>query len=150
MSSYKHLGLIIDSTLPWDAHIDRVVRKFSKKIGALKCGKCDDQRHKAEVPLSSGPIRRQIGSNAFWTTLSNARKNRHILASKRGLLSVVDEPTTTSLLNIVSLETLMQCNLLIDTFQCVATHAPSTPLLCNQYGLRTLKTAPNEPHSPSP
>ena len=36
VSSYKYLGLIIDSTLTWDAHINSVVRKVSKKIGALK------------------------------------------------------------------------------------------------------------------
>ena len=56
-SSYKYLGLIIDSTLTWDAHIDSVVRKrFKEHWCTEKCGKCDDQRHKAEILLSSGAI----------------------------------------------------------------------------------------------
>ena len=104
-----------EPSLKQDAHIGSVMRKVSKKIGAPKrsgISKCDDQRYKAEVLLSSGPIRPiPYCLNAFWTTLSNARKKRRIRASKRGMRAVVDAPTTTSTssilsrLNIVPLET---------------------------------------------
>ena len=61
VSSYKYIGLIIDSALTCDAHIDSVVRKVSKKIGIPeRAGNPNDQRHKAEVLLSSGPIRPTI------------------------------------------------------------------------------------------
>ena len=85
----------------------------------------------------------QCGSNVFWTTLSNARKNRLLRASKRGMRAVVNAPTTTStsstlsLLNIVSLERRTHLKLLLYTFLCVHTHALASPSLCNQYTLRT-------------
>ena len=144
VSSYKNLGLTIDSALTWDAHIDSVVRKVSRKIGALKRAGNEmtrDTRRKYYLAVVQSDL--QYGSNAFWATLSNARKNRLIRARKRDMRAVVDAPTTTStfsiwsLLNIVPLEARMQFKLLLHTFRCVHTHALACPLLCNQYGLRT-------------
>ena len=36
VNEYKYLGVIIDSTLSWDAHVNCVVSKVVKKIGALR------------------------------------------------------------------------------------------------------------------
>ena len=36
VNEYKYLGVIIDSTLSWEAHVDSVVSKVAKKIGALR------------------------------------------------------------------------------------------------------------------
>ena len=36
VNEYKYLGVIIDSTRSWEAHVDRVVSKVAKEIGALR------------------------------------------------------------------------------------------------------------------
>ena len=36
VNEYKYLGVIIDSTLSWEAHVDSVVSKVAKKIGTLR------------------------------------------------------------------------------------------------------------------
>ena len=143
VSSYKYLGLIFDSTLTWDALLHSVVRKISKKIGALKyAGNAMTRDTRLKYYLAVVQSDLQYGSNAFWKTLSNARKNRLIRASKHGMRAVVEAPTTTSassilsFLNIVPLEAHMQFKPLIHAFRCVHTHALASPLLCNQYGLR--------------
>ena len=107
VSSYKYLRFIIHSALTWNAHIDSVVRKVSKKIGALKrAGNAmtRDTRRKYYLAVVQSDL--QYGLNAFWTSLSNARKNSLIHASKRDLRAVVDGPTTTSTSSILSLLTI--------------------------------------------
>ena len=36
VNEYNYLGVIVDSTLSWEAHVDSVVSKVAKKIGALR------------------------------------------------------------------------------------------------------------------
>ena len=45
----------------------------------------------------------QYGTNAYWTTLTNARQNRLIRSSKRALRAVINAPTTTPTKTILSL-----------------------------------------------
>ena len=140
----KFYWLIFNGTLTWDANFDSVARKVSKKSGALKrVGNVMTRDTRLKYFLAVVRSNLLYGSNAFWTTLSNARKNRLIRASKRGMRAVVDAPTTkltssiSSLLNIFPLEKRMRFKLLLHTFRCVHTHALASLLLCNQYGLRT-------------
>ena len=99
-----------------------VIRKVSKKIGALKrAGNARRRgtRRQYYLAVISGysDLNLQYSSNGCRTTLSvnklNARKNCLIRASKRGMWAVVNPPTTTStspmssLLNIVPPDTRM-------------------------------------------
>ena len=83
----------------------------------------------------------QYGTNAYWTTLTNARQNRLIRSSKRALRAVINAPTTTptktilSLLNLSPLETRLKLKLLVHTFRCI--HNKASSLLCAQYQVRS-------------
>ena len=100
-----HPTSILDSLLiaHWHGrHIDSVARKVSKKIGALKrAGNAMTRDTRRKYYLAVVQLDLQYGSNAFWTALSNTRKNRLIRASKRGMRAVVDAPTTTSTSSII-------------------------------------------------
>ena len=141
VDTYKYLGVIIDNSLSWDAHIDSVVSKASKKIGALKrAGNSLTQNTRRQFYLAVIQADLMYGSNAFWTTLTSSRKDRLIRLSKRGLRAVINAPPTTrtkyilSLLKISPLETRMQYKLLNHTFRCI--HNKASPLLCAQYQVR--------------
>ena len=83
----------------------------------------------------------QYGTNAYWTTLTNARQNRLIRSSKRALRAVINAPTTTptktilSLLNLSPLETRLKLKLLVHTFRCI--HNKASSFLCAQYQVRS-------------
>ena len=76
VNEYKYLGVIIDSTLSWEAHVDSVVSKVAKKIGTLRCaGNLLTQAARRLYYLSVIQSDLQYGTNAYWTTLTNARQN---------------------------------------------------------------------------
>ena len=142
VNEYKYLGVIIDSTLSWEAHVDRVVSKVAKKIGALRrAGNSLTQAARRQYYLSVIQSDLQYGTNAYWTTLTNARQNRLIRSSKRALRAVINAPTTTptktilSLLNLSPLETRLKLKLLVHTFRCI--HNKASSLLCAQYQVRS-------------
>ena len=119
VNEYKYLGIIIDSTLSWEAHVDSVVSKVAKKIGTLRrAGNSLTQAARRQYYLSVIQSDLQYGTNAYWTTLTNARQNRLIRSSKRALRAVINAPTTTptktilSLLNLSPLETRLKLKLL--------------------------------------
>ena len=88
-----------------------------------------------------GSCLKTSGTNAYWTTLTNARQNRLIRSSKRALRAVINAPTTTppktilSLLNLSPLETRLKLKLLVHTFRCI--HNKASSLLCAQYQVRS-------------
>ena len=142
VNEYKYLGVIIDSTLSWEAHVDSVVSKVAKKIGALRrAGNSLTQAARRQYYLSVIQSDLQYGTNAYWTTLTNARQNRLIRSSKRALRAVINAPTTTptktilSLLNLSPLETRLKLKLLVHTFRCI--HNKASSLLCAQYQVRS-------------
>ena len=142
VNEYKYLGVIIDSTLSWEAHVDSVVSKVAKKIGTLRrAGNSLTQAARRQYYLSVIQSDLQYGTNAYWTTLTNARQNRLIRSSKRALRSVINAPTTTptktilSLLNLSPLETRLKLKLLVHTFRCI--HNKASSLLCAQYQVRS-------------
>ena len=103
-NEYKYLGVIIDSTLSWEAHVDSVVSKVAKKIGTLSlAGNSLTQAARRQYYLSVIQSDLQYGTNAYWTTLTNARQNRLIRSSKRALRAVINAPTTTPTKTILSL-----------------------------------------------
>ena len=82
VNEYKYLGVIIDSTLSWEAHVDSVVSKVAKKIGTLRrAGNSLTQAARRQYYLSVIQSDLQYGTNAYWTTLTNARQNRLIRSS---------------------------------------------------------------------
>ena len=104
VNEYKYLGVIIDSTLSWEAHVDSVVSKVAKKIGTLRrAGNSLTQAARRQYYLSVIQSDLQYGTNAYWTTLTNARQNRLIRSSKRALRAVINAPTTTPTKTILSL-----------------------------------------------
>ena len=140
--AYKYLGVIIDSTLSWEAHVDSVVSKVAIKIGTLRrAGNSLTQAARRQNYLSVIQSDLQYGTNAYWTTLTKARQNRLIRSSKRALRAVINAPTTTptktilSLLNLSPLETRLKLKLLIHTFRCI--HNKASSLLCVQYQVRS-------------
>ena len=142
VNEYKYLGVIIDSTLSWEAHVDCVVSKVAKKIGTLRrAGNSLTQAARRQYYLSVIQSDLQYGTNAYWTTLTNARQNRLIRSSKRALRAVINAPTTTptktilSLLNLSPLETRLKLKLLVHTFRCI--HNKASSLLCAQYQVRS-------------
>ena len=103
VNEYKYLGVIIDSTLSWEAHVDSVVSKVAKKIGTLRrAGNSLTQAARRQYYLSVIQSDLQYGTNAYWTTLTNARQNRLIRSSKRALRAVINAPTTTPTKTILS------------------------------------------------
>ena len=143
VNEYKYLGVIIDSTLSWEAHVDSVVSKVAKKIGTLRrAGNSLTQAARRQYYLSVIQSDLQYGTNAYWTTLTNARQNRLIRSSKRRLCEQsINAPTTTptktilSLLNLSPLETRLKLKLLVHTFRCI--HNKASSLLCAQYQVRS-------------
>ena len=143
VNEYKYLGVIIDSTLSWEAHVDSVVSKVAKKInGTLRrAGNSLTQAARRQYYLFVIQSDLQYGTNAYWTTLTNARQNRLIRSSKRALRAVINAPTTTptktilSLLNPSPLETRLKLKLLVHTFRCI--HNKASSLLCAQYQVRS-------------
>ena len=143
VNEYKYLGVIIDSTLSWEAHVDSVVSKVAKKIGTLRrAGNSLTQAARRQYYLRSViQSDLQHGTNAYWTTLTNARQSRLIRSSKRALRAVINAPTTTptktilSLLNLSPLETRLKLKLLVHTFRCI--HNKASSLLCAQYQVRS-------------
>ena len=144
VNEYKYLGVIIDSTLSWEAHVDSVVSKVVKKIDTLRrAGNSLTQAARRQYYLSVIQSDLQYGTNAYWTTLTNARQNRLIRSSKRALRAVINAPTTTPTKTILSLlnlppppfETRLKLKLLVHTFRCI--HNKASPLLCAQYLVRS-------------
>ena len=144
VNEYKYLGIIIDSTLSWEAHVDSVVSKVAtRKVGTLRrAGNSLTQAARRQYYLSVIQSDLQYGTNAYWTTLTNARQNRLIRSSKRALRAVINAPTTTptktilSLLNLSPpLETRLKLKLLVHTFRCI--HNKASSLLCAQYQVRS-------------
>ena len=70
VNEYKYLGVIIDSTLSWEAHVDSVVSKVAKKIGTLRrAGNSLTQAARRQYYLSVIQSDLQYGTNAYWTAL---------------------------------------------------------------------------------
>ena len=104
VNEYKYLGVIIDSTLSWEAHVDSVVSKVAKTIGTLRrAGNSLTQAARWQYYLSVIQSDLQYGTNAYWTTLTNARQNGLIRSSERALRAVINAPTTTPTKTILSL-----------------------------------------------
>ena len=157
VNEYKYLGVIIDSTLSWEAHVDSVVSKVAKKIGTLRrAGNSLTQAARRQYYLSVIQSDKQYGTNAYWTTLTNARQNRLIRSSKRALRAVINASTTTptktilSLLNPSIFETRLKLKLLVHTFRCI--HNKASSLLCAQYQIRSpthsTHRTPEHKHTP--
>ena len=144
VNEYKYLGVIIDSTLSWEAHVSSMVSKVAKKIGSLRrAGNSLTKAARRQYYLSVIQSDLQYGTNAYWTTVTNARQNRLIRSSKRALRAVINAPATTptktmlSLLNLPPppLETRLKLKLLVHTFRCI--HNKASSLLCAQYQVRS-------------
>ena len=156
-NEYKYLGVIIDSTPSWEAHVDSVISKVTKKIGTLRrAGNSLTQAARRHYYLSLIQSDLQYGTNAYWTTLTNARQNRLFRSSKRALRAVINAPTTTptktilSLLNLSSLETHLKLKLLVHTFRCIHNKASSLFVRSTKFDHPlTAHTAPPEhKHTP--
>ena len=84
--------------------VDSVVSKVAKKIGTLRrAGNSLTQAARRQYYLSVIQSDLQYGTNAYWTTLTNARQNRLIRSSKRALRAVINAPTTTPTKTTLSL-----------------------------------------------
>ena len=127
--------------------MNSVVSKVAKKIGTLRrAGNSLTQAARRQYYLPVIQSHLLYGTNAYWTTLTNARQNRLIRSSKRAQLrAVINAPATTptktilSLLNLPPppppLETRLKLKLLVHTFRCI--HKKASSLLCAQYQVRS-------------
>ena len=140
VNEYKYLGVIIDSTLSC-ACGQCGFKSREKDWHSETCWKFTHTSSKTAYYLSVIQSDLQYGTNAYWTTLTNARQNRLIRSSKRALRAVINAPTTTptktilSLLNLSPLETRLKLKLLVHTFRCI--HNKASSLLCAQYQVRS-------------
>ena len=142
VSSYKYLGVVLDSELSWNHHVNHVLRKVSRKIFALRtAGSQLTLKSRRQYYVSVIQPDLEYGSTAFSSSLSAREKARLIQASRKGICAIARASPwtpTAPLLKIFGLAPLtlrFDLKLLLLTHRCV--HSVASSLLCCQYELRT-------------
>ena len=140
VTSYKYLGVFLDSCLSWEAQILHITRKVSQKIGALlRAGQQLTLPAKRLFYLAIIAADIEYGSNAFYSSLSTSSKEKLIRLSKRGVRAIFRAPPwTPSLplyqqLQICRLPQRMDYKLLVFTYRC--THSLTSTLLTNEFSV---------------
>ena len=138
VSYYKYLGVILDENLTWEHHLLHITKKVSQKIGAL--ARASQQltiNAKRTFYLSVLASDIEYGSNAFYSSLSTAFKEKLVQLSKRGVRAIFKAPPWTpsaplyEQLNIATPLKRFEYKLIYFTYRC--THSLASTLLVNQY-----------------
>ena len=138
VSYYKYLGVILDENLTWEHHLLHITKKVSQKIGAL--ARASQQltiNAKRTFYLSVLASDIEYGSNAFYSSLSTAFKEKLVQLSKRGVRAIFKAPPWTpsaplyEQLNITTPLKRFEYKLIYFTYRC--THSLASTLLVNQY-----------------
>ena len=96
VSYYKYLGVILDENLTWEHHILHITKKVSQKIGALaRASQQLSINAKRTFYLSVLASDIEHGSNAFYSSLSTAFKEKLVQLSKRGVRAIFKAPPWT-------------------------------------------------------
>ena len=142
VSSYKYLGVVLDSDLSWNNHVNHVLRKVARKIFALRIAG-PQLTWKSRRLFYTGVIQPDLeyGSTAFSSSLSAREKARLLQASRKAICAIARASPWTPLapllhtLHIAPLQLRFDLKLLILTHRCI--HNIASPLLCSQYELRS-------------
>ena len=94
---YEYLGVISDENLTWEHHVLHITNKVCQKIGALARA-CQQLTINATQTfyLSVCASDIEYGSNAFYSSLSTAFKEKLVQLSKRGVRAVFKAPLWTT------------------------------------------------------
>ena len=124
--------------LTWEHHLLHITKKVSQKIGAL--ARASQQltiNAKRTFYLSVLASDIEYGSNAFYSSLSTAFKEKLVQLSKRGVRAIFKAPPWTpsaplyEQLNIATPLKRFEYKLIYFTYRC--THSLASTLLVNQY-----------------
>ena len=150
VTSYKYLGVFLDNHLSWEAEILHITRKVSQKIGALLRAVQQltlPAKRTSFVAIITADI--EYGSNAFYSSLSIASKEKLIRLSKHGGVQVIFRapPWAPSFslyqqLQIFRLPQRMDYKLRVFTYRC--THSLTSTLLTNEFSVLGQSIAPTQ------
>ena len=139
VNEYKYLGVIIDSTLSWEAHVDSVVSKSRKRLALWDVLEIHSHKQQdgSTICLSSSQtcstarMRTGLHSQTHARTDSFDQVNELCEQSSMHRPQHQQRHQTLSLLNLSPLETRLKLKLLVHTFRCI--HNKASSLLCAQY-----------------
>ena len=140
--SNMYLGVVLDSKLTWEPHMEHMIRKVSAKIGALyRSNKKLSTDAKRQHYLSVIQSDLAYGSNAFYSSLPQSAKEHLSRLSNRGVRAIFSmapwihrEPLLREI-KLCSIDVCFKLKLLIHTYR--FTQALASSLLYQQYKLRS-------------
>ena len=97
-STTTYLGVVLDSKLSWDAQVDRIVSKITRKISALWRARRSLSRSARHLFVQAVVIPDVVyGSNAFFSALLGRQLDRLGLLQNRAIRAIDGHPPYTTL-----------------------------------------------------
>ena len=134
-SSARYLGVHLDNRLDWDTHVNYVVTKVAKKIGALWWARRSLSRRRSRQVYVKAVIMRDLlyGSFCLSATMREGQLKRLQTAQNRAIRCVEGNPPRTAMQPLLTAHSLYRVSelyrqkILITIWRCI--HARTSPVL---------------------